>query len=176
MVRNGRRQRHIFLCSITAQLVIYLLKNLKRGVTFIVKFLVMKKTLLLISFLSFAFILLAQKDYKVVFDLTSKDTTDHKNVIRWLNEIAASEPSAQLEVVLYGKSLDMVVKDRSVVADAVQKLATQKNIAFKVCQVAMKNNNIDKGQLLPGVQTVPDGIYEIITKQRQGWGYIKASK
>jgi uncharacterized protein len=39
----------------------------------------------------------------------------------------------------------------------------------------MKNNNVDKSQLIPGVQVVPDGIYEIISKQKQGWGYIKAS-
>ena len=28
-------------------------------------------------------------------------------------------------------------------------------------------------QLLPGVQTVPDGIYEIVSKQQEHWGYIK---
>jgi intracellular sulfur oxidation DsrE/DsrF family protein len=45
-----------------------------------------------------------------------------------------------------------------------------------VCAVALKNNNLDKSQLLPGVETVPDGIYEIISKQHEGWGYIKASR
>ena len=33
-----------------------------------------------------------------------------------------------------------------------------------------------KSQLLEGVGTVPDGIYEIISKQHQGWGYIKAAR
>jgi intracellular sulfur oxidation DsrE/DsrF family protein len=37
----------------------------------------------------------------------------------------------------------------------------------------MKNHNIDASQLLPGVGIVPDGIYEIMTRQREGWGYIK---
>ncbi|HYK76341.1 MAG TPA: DsrE family protein [Daejeonella sp.] len=112
-------------------------------------------------------------DYKVVFDLTSKDTLDHKAVIRWLNEISQANPNAQLEVVLYGQSLGMVTKGSSV-AEAVTKLAQNKNIAFKVCSIAMKNQHVDKTQLLPGVQTVPDGIYEIISKQKEGWGYIKA--
>lgn len=136
----------------------------------------MKKMLPLISLLLSSLLLQAQKDYKVVFDLTSRDTLDHKNVIRWVNEIAGEVPDAQVEVVLYGKSLDMVVKDRSTVADAVQQLSAKNNVAFKVCAVAMKNNNIMQSQLLPGVQIVPDGIYEIISKQRQGWGYIKASR
>lgn len=113
-------------------------------------------------------------DYKVVFDLTSKDSNVHSTVIRWLNGISKSDPAAQMEVVLYGKSLDMVVVDRSTVAEDVKKLAMNKNIAFKVCEVAMKNQQVEKDQLLPGVQTVPDGIFEIVAKQQQGWGYIKS--
>jgi intracellular sulfur oxidation DsrE/DsrF family protein len=83
-------------------------------------------------------------------------------------------PEAKLEVVMYGQGFNMVTKDRTVVADAITTLAANKNISFKVCAVALKNNNVDKSQLLPGVETVPDGIYEIISKQKEGWGYIKA--
>jgi intracellular sulfur oxidation DsrE/DsrF family protein len=113
-------------------------------------------------------------DYKVVFDLTSRDTADHNSIIRWIREITASNKDAQIEVVLYGGSLDMVVAQRSTVADAVSKLMENKNVQFDVCAIALRNHHIAKDELLPGVGTVPDGIYEIITKQRQGWGYIKA--
>jgi hypothetical protein len=113
-------------------------------------------------------------DYKVVFDLTSRDTADHNSVIRWIREITASNKDAQIEVVLYGGSLDMVVAQRSTVADAVTKLMENKHVQFEVCAMAMRNHHIAQKALLPGVGIVPDGIYEIITKQRQGWGYIKA--
>lgn len=136
----------------------------------------MKKNILLICFLSLSILSQAQKDYKVVFDITSKDSLDHKNLIRWINGIVMAEPTSQVEVVFYGKSLEMATKDKSTVADAVQQLATKNNVAFKVCAVAMKNNNIEQSQLIPGVQIVPDGIYEIIQKQRAGWGYIKATR
>lgn len=125
--------------------------------------------------LSFNFSFAQSTPYKVVFDLTSKDTVDHQMVIRWINGIIKSTPDANIEVVFYAKSLDMVT-DKSVVAEDVKKLATNNNVAFKVCEVAMKNNNIEKSQLLPGVGTVPDGIYEIILKQGEGWGYIKAAR
>ena len=119
----------------------------------------------------------AQKaDYKVVFDLTSRDSVDQKNVIRWLKEIMESNPDAKLEVVMYAKGLELAVKDKSYVADEVTRLAANKNISFSVCAIAMKNNNINADQLLPGVHTVADGIYEIISKQREGWGYIKAAR
>lgn len=115
------------------------------------------------------------KDYKVVFDLTSNDTADHKSLIRWLNGISQSNADAKLEVVFYGQSLGMVTKDKSTVGDDIRKLTANKNISFKVCEAAMKRQKIDKTQLLPGVETVPDGIYEITLRQGEGWGYIKAA-
>ena len=119
----------------------------------------------------------AQKvPYNVVFDVTTKDTVVHQMVIRWINEILSTDPMANIEVVYYAKSLDMVTQGKSVVAADVEKYAARKNVTFKVCQVAMKNNNVELSQLLPGVSTVPDGIYEIISRQHDGWGYIKASR
>lgn len=114
--------------------------------------------------------------YKVVFDVTTKDTVVHQMVIRWVKEIIAASPAANVEIVFYAKSLDMITKDKSVVAGDVVQLATNKNVSFKVCEVAMKNNMVEKNQLLKGVETVPDGIYEIISLQHDGWGYIKASR
>lgn len=116
-----------------------------------------------------------QKDYKVVFDITSKDTLAHQTLIRQATLITQSNPDAQVEIVLFGQSLPLVVKDKSSVAPEVQKLLQNKNVSFKVCEVTMKRYNIDKSQLITGVGTVPDGIYEIITKQKEGWGYIKVA-
>jgi uncharacterized protein len=136
----------------------------------------MKPFILSICLLVSAICLQAQTvPYNVVFDLTSKDTNDHKMVMRWLNEISKERPDAKLEVVLYGQSLDMIRKDKSVVAPAIKQLSQNKNVAVKVCALAMKRQNVDASQLLPGVAIVPDGIYEIITKQKEGWGYIKAA-
>ena len=117
-----------------------------------------------------------QAPYNVVFDVTSKDTVVHQMVMRWVREIADSRPDANIEVVFYAKSLDMITQDKSVVADEVIKYAGVKNVAFKVCEVAMKKNGVTKENLLPGVKTVPDGIYEIIARQHDGWGYIKAAR
>ena len=100
----------------------------------------------------------------------------HQMVVKWIKEILTTSPDANIEVVFYAKSLDMITREKSVVADDVIKLAANKNVTFQVCEVAMKNNMVDKSQLLTGVKTVPDGIYEIISRQHDGWGYIKASR
>jgi intracellular sulfur oxidation DsrE/DsrF family protein len=137
----------------------------------------MKKYQLVLLLVLCSLSLAAQRtDYKVVFDLTSRDTVDQKSIIRWLKEISEANPEAKMEVVMYAKGLEMVVKDKSYVADEIGKLSANKNIAFKVCAVAMKNNSVTADQLLPGIVIVPDGIYEIIKKQREGWGYIKAAR
>lgn len=137
----------------------------------------MKRIIFLTGLLvSFQFLNAQSIPYNVVFDLTSKDTNNHKSVIRWLQLISSDRPDAKLEIVLYGQSLDMIVKDKSVVANELKGLTENKNISVKVCAAAMKKHNIDKSQVLPGVVIVPDGIYEIITKQKEGWGYIKASQ
>ena len=113
--------------------------------------------------------------YRIVFDVTSKDTLVHKAVVRWIHEVMDNNPTAQVEIVYYAKSLDMITKGKSKFATEIEKLSANKNIAFKVCEIAMKNNNVTKDQLLPGVGTVPDGIYEILLRQSDGWGYIKAA-
>jgi intracellular sulfur oxidation DsrE/DsrF family protein len=137
----------------------------------------MKKYPFVLLLLFCSLTLAAQRaDYKVVFDLTSRDTVDQKNMVRWLKEVSEANPEAKMEVVMYSKGLEMVLKDKSYVAEDITRLSANKNITFSVCAVSMKNNNVTADQLLPGIHVVPDGIYEIIKKQREGWGYIKAAR
>ena len=112
--------------------------------------------------------------YKVVFDLTSDDPLDQTAVLRWLREVGAANPNTEMEVVMYGRGLALVMPERSARLDDVKAVIAQPHVAFKVCEIAMKNQKVDKSQLLPGVGTVPDGIGEIVAKQTRGWGYIKA--
>ncbi len=135
----------------------------------------MKKKLALVStiMLISVFANAQVTNYKVVFDMSSKDTINQQAIVREIGLITGATPNAKLEVVIYGQGLDLAVKDRSPQQAAVQKLIADNKASFKVCAMTMKRNNIDQSQLVPGVEVVPDGIYEIISKQQQGWGYIK---
>src|SRR4029079_15822120 len=114
-----------------------------------------------------------QQPYRVVFDLTSRDSLEQKAVLRWLREVGTSSPDAQMEVVMYGKGFELVMPERSAYTGEVKEAMKSPNVKFKVCAIALKNNNVDKSQLLPGVDTVPDGIHELVMKQQENWGYIK---
>jgi intracellular sulfur oxidation DsrE/DsrF family protein len=133
-------------------------------------------TLLTGLFLFLTYFVPAQtSNYKVVFDMTSKDSVNQQSLIRQLTSISESNPVAKMEVVIYGQGLGLVTKEGSAQHAAVSRLLNDKGISFKVCAITMKRYNVDKTQLLPGVEIVPDGIYEIISKQQEGWGYIKVA-
>lgn len=132
------------------------------------------KKLMIIGFQVIALSAIAQtKPVKIVFDVTSRDTLTQQTAIRHVSLMAESYPQSYFEVVIYGGALNMVVKGKSTVTKAIQKLEANEKVSFKVCEYTMKRAGVDKSQLLPGVGTVPDGIIEIVTKQGEGWGYIK---
>jgi intracellular sulfur oxidation DsrE/DsrF family protein len=135
----------------------------------------MKRALLvgLFALASLGFVQAQRQPYRVVFDLTSRDSLEQKAVLRWIKEVSTSSPNAQMEVVMYAKGFDLVMPERSAYIADVKEAMKNPNVAFKVCAIALKNNNVDKSQLLAGVGTVPDGIYEIVSKQQEHWGYIK---
>jgi len=115
----------------------------------------------------------AQANYKVVFDMSSRDSINQQAIVREIGLITDANPNAKLEVVIYGQGLDLAVNGRSPLQANVEKIISSNKAIFKVCAMTMKRNNISKEQLVPGVEVVPDGIYEIISKQQEGWGYIK---
>lgn len=135
----------------------------------------MKRALILglLVLASLGFVRPRRDPYRVVFDLTSRDTLEQKAVLRWLREVSASSPDVQMEVVMYGKGFELVMPDRSAYTADVKTAMQNPNVKFKVCAIALRNNSVDKSQLLPGVETVPDGIYELVSKQQDHWGYIK---
>lgn|SRR5690606_15171118 len=117
-----------------------------------------------------------QGPVKIVFDVTSGDSTVHQAVVRHVSMMAEAYPGSEFEVVIYGGAIDLVRKDRSVVYEDVQELAANPNIKFAVCEITMKKYQVEPVQLIPGVIHVQDGILEIYKRQREGWGYIKESK
>ena len=134
----------------------------------------MKTNFLILLFLLAVSVVLAQTEpVKIVFDVTSSDAKVHGSTLRHVKGMSSSYPDSQFEVVIYSGALDMVLKDKSSVAAEIESLENNKNVTFVVCEMTMKRHKTSKDALLAGVTTVPDGILEIIEKQKKGWGYIK---
>ena len=134
----------------------------------------MKKSLIILFGLLLPLIVFSQsKPVKIVFDITAKDTLAHQATLRHVSSMAQAYPDSKFEVVIYGGALPMVVKGQSTVAKSIKALENNKNVSFKACAVTMKRYNIEPSQLLPHTEVVPDAIMEIVSKQGEGWGYIK---
>jgi uncharacterized protein len=111
-------------------------------------------------------------NHRIVYDMSVADTAQFSGLMRQLTNVKRGWPEASIAVVVHGKSLDMLVSATSRQAAAIRELQ-QKGVVFAACENTMRRQQVEKTQLLPGVITVPMGIGEIITKQAEGWGYIK---
>ena len=131
--------------------------------------------------LLFAFSINAQKnkldsnkpEHKIVFQLTTGDTTSHKQLIKQFNNILSVSPSTKIEVVCHGAGLDMLISDKTIVEEKI-KLLSEKGVVFNACEFSIKERKVDRTKIILVAGFVPAGIVEIVSKQEQGWSYIKA--
>jgi intracellular sulfur oxidation DsrE/DsrF family protein len=126
--------------------------------------------LLLLAGLSFQ---LQAQNHRIVFQLTTADTLAHKALMKQLGNILTVSPGTQLEVVCHGPGLEMLQTSKSIVKPKLDGFI-KKGVLFQACEFSMKERKVDRSELLPDASTVPAGIIHIVTKQEQGWSYIKA--
>lgn len=111
--------------------------------------------------------------HKVVFQLASEDTLVHKSLIKQLNNILNVAPGTKIEVVCHGPGINMLVIDKTIVHDKIQQMKN-KGVVFMACENTLKEKNISKEKIISEAGFVPSALVEIITKQEEGWSYIKA--
>ena len=135
----------------------------------------MKKIIVLVTFVTGLTVsLTAQKQHKVVFEITSADTADFRGVLRSVNNVLKDAPGTKVEVVCHGPAIFMLVKEKTNVSDIIQDLQTKDGVIFAACANSMRKNNLDKTQLVAVATVVPNGVLEVVSKQEDGWGYIKS--
>lgn len=112
-------------------------------------------------------------EHKIIFQLTSGDTTAHKQLIKQFNNILSVSPTTKIEVVCHGAGIDMLVSGKTIVEDKI-KLLVEKGVVFNACEFSIKERKVDRSKIIAVSGFVPAGILEIVGKQEQGWSYIKA--
>jgi uncharacterized protein len=115
----------------------------------------------------------SSEELKIIFQLTSADTMAHKALMKQIGNITSVEPTTKIEVVCHGPGLDMLRSDKSIVAGKISEFVA-KGVVFDACEFSMKERNVSKEVILPGISYVKAGIIHIVRKQNEGWNYIKA--
>jgi intracellular sulfur oxidation DsrE/DsrF family protein len=135
------------------------------------------KYTLLIAFLgflaSFSNAQIQDKSHKIIFQLTTADTMAHKALMKQLKNIHSVSPTTEMEVVCHGPGLEMLNKEKSVVLYAIS-TAVSKGVKFQACEFSLKERNIERSAITSLAGFVPAGIIHIVSKQEEGWTYIKA--
>jgi|SRR5688572_2422482 len=111
--------------------------------------------------------------HRILFQMTSGDTMAYKQLMKQLNNIVTVAPGTKVEVVSHGPGLDMLITEKSIVADKIKKLSKE-GVVFNACEFSMSERKVEKSQMIPETSYVPYAILHIATRQEQGWSYIKA--
>ncbi len=114
------------------------------------------------------------KDHNIVIQLNTADTSAWSSTIGNIKNIQKAWPNhLQIEVVVHGKAINLLVKDKTYFANEIASL-TKEGIVFSACENTKRKYKIVKEDLLIEAKTVPSGVVEVILKQEQGWRYLKA--
>jgi intracellular sulfur oxidation DsrE/DsrF family protein len=114
-------------------------------------------------------------EHKIVFQLTSADTNVHKMLVRQLGNVLAAAPNSKVEVVCHGPGLDILRSKMTIVYPKIQELKG-KGIGFVGCENTLRERKIAREEIIPEATFVKAGIIEIVSKQEQGWSYIRAGQ
>lgn len=136
----------------------------------------MKKIALLFLLLFTAGFVNAQTDpkHKVIMQLAQNDPAAHKGLMNQLTALKeAWGDSVVIEVLAHGPGVECFMTEKATQMEAIQKLKAA-GIHFVICENTLKQKSIAKEQLLSGLEFVKFGLVEVISKQEQGWTYIKA--
>lgn len=111
--------------------------------------------------------------HRIVFQITSDDSLAQKALMKQLNNVLTLAPDAKLEVVCHGPGLTMLVTAKTPVQDKITSLK-MRGVEFVACEFSMRERNVTKDDMIPEAGYVKGGIIEIVTKQEEGWSYIKS--
>jgi intracellular sulfur oxidation DsrE/DsrF family protein len=115
----------------------------------------------------------ASNPHRIVFQLSTNDTLAHKALMKQISNITSVAPDTKIEVVCHGPGLELLVIGKTTVQEKIA-LFTEKGITFLACEFSMKERNVSKEKIIPEAGFIKAGIIEIVSKQEQGWSYIKS--
>lgn len=115
-----------------------------------------------------------RKIHKVVVQMNTADTAAWSATIGNIRNLQKVWPNnIQVELVVHGKALDFLVKDKTHLTTDIIAMSKE-GVVFAACENSMRKHHIEKSQLLFQAITVPSGVAELVLKQEEGWSYLKS--
>ena len=113
-----------------------------------------------------------KKTHRIVFQITTPDTSAYRALTRQINNVLSHWPAAQIDVVAHNKGIGLLEKKKSNVPTELATLKAQ-GVRFLACEQTLKQLKLEKADILPEAGFVERGIVHIVERQEEGWAYIK---
>jgi intracellular sulfur oxidation DsrE/DsrF family protein len=79
--------------------------------------------------------------------------------------------NVDIEIVTYGPGIDMLKLDSPVGGRIGE--ATIAGVKVIACENTMRGQKLTRADMLNGIGYVPAGVVELMSRQQQGWAYIR---
>ena len=79
--------------------------------------------------------------------------------------------NVDIEIVTYGPGIDMLKLDSPVGGRIGE--ATTAGVKVIACENTMRGQKLTRSDMLNGIGYVPAGVVELMSRQQQGWAYIR---
>ena len=114
-----------------------------------------------------------QKRHKIVIQVSDNDPAKWNlalnNATNLQDDVGAA--NVDIEIVAYGPGIGMLKLESptgSRMADAMKA-----NIKVLACENTMRGQKLTRDDMLPALSYVPAGVTQIMTRQNEGWAYLR---
>jgi len=108
---------------------------------------------------------------KVVLQVSDDNPQKWNLAINNANNVLKAAPGSEIEIVVYGPGIGMLTKDSKVSARVTK--AVNDGVKVVACQNTMKAKKLSQDQMNMSIGYVPAGVIQIMTRQGQGWAYVR---
>lgn len=118
------------------------------------------------------------KPPKVVYHIGEAGPAQIKRAIRYIMNQSGVSPDSKIVVVAHAQGVESLLKDArdengSGIGNAIGELASR-GVSFRVCNISLVNQDIERSALVPEATVVRSGVEEITRLQNeQGYAYIR---
>lgn len=114
-----------------------------------------------------------QAQHHVVIQLTSNDSLVWKGLMNNVKHLQDEWPgNVQVEVVVHGPGIEMMMISKTTQQKRIAALK-QAGAVFAVCENSLRARELKKDAIIPEAAFVHSGVVEVVTKQEEGWSYLK---
>ena len=117
--------------------------------------------------------LAATQRARVVIQVSDSDQGKWNLALNNAKNIQADLGAANvdIEIVTYGPGIDMLKLDSPVGGRIGE--ATTAGVKVIACENTMRGQKLSRADMLNGISYVPAGVVELMSRQQQGWAYIR---